>query len=471
MKPFLDEDFLLQTSTAKALYHNFSSHMPIFDHHCHLHVKDIAADLIYDNLTQIWIKRDQCKWRIMRANSIPEKLITGDADDFEKFTAWAATVPMTLRNPIFHWAHMELKRPFGISNILLNPETARQIYDKCSEMLQSEEFSARNILKMMNVKVICTTNDPVEHLENHIMIRENKNFDIKVLPCFCPDMAMTAENPQAFNEWVNRLESATNIDINSHEKFIQALTERHDFFHKCGCRISNHCLETAYSEDYREREIKFCFELLRSNKSLNRIKMHKFKSAMLVEFARMDAEKNWIQQYNLGALHNTNNTSVLQQFGLDSGYDSIGNFEIARPLFKLINTLAFQKILPKTILYFLNSRDTELIANMCSNFQDSNIPGKIQFGFGYWFNDHKDGIERQINAISTTGLLSRFIGMPSDSKSLLSYSRHEYFRRILCNLIGNDVEKGEIPFDLELLGKLIRDISFNNALSYFRIEL
>ncbi len=469
MKPFLDKDFLLQSDTAKQLYHDFSSQMPIFDYHCHLAVKDIAVNLTYDNLTHLWIDRDHHKWRAMRANGVPEKLITGDSDDFDKFNAWAATVPMTLRNPLFHLTHMELKHPFGISNILLNPQTARQIYDKCTEMLQNDEFSARGLLKQMNVKVIYTSDDPVDSLEHHLQIEEDKNFHIKVLPCFRPDMAMSAEDPETFNQWVDRLESVTDIHINSYDKFIEALAKRHDFFHKCGCRLSDHGLETAYSEDYQDREIKLCFELLRSSKPINRIKMLKFKSAMIVEFARMAAQKNWIQQYHLGALRNTN-TLAAQQFGLDSGYDSIGDFEIARPLAKLLDTLAFHAILPKTILYVLNPSDNELIASMCGNFQDNHIPGKIQFGSSSWFNNQRHGIERQINAISNIGLLGRFVGMPTDSKNLLSYSRSEYFRRVMCNLIGNDVENGELPSDSELLGKLVQDISYNNALNYFNIK-
>ncbi|MGD9211882.1 MAG: glucuronate isomerase [Desulfobacteraceae bacterium] len=466
MKPFLNDDFLLQTSTAKRLYHSFARQMPIFDYHCHLPVREIAEDINFTNMTHIWLDGDHYKWRAMRANGIPEKFITGNADDYEKFAAWAATVPKTLRNPLYHWAHMELKHPFGITDKLLSPRTAAKIYETCNGMLQTEEFSTRNLLKQMNVKVVCTTDDPVDTLEHHTKIREDLTFDIKVLPCFRPDKAMAIEEPEAFNIWVEQLEAVTDIDIDNFTSFIEAIEKRHDFFHSCGCRLSDHGLKYPYAEDYRDGEVKLSFELLRLGKPLNRIKLLKFKSAMLVHFARMDAQKGWAQQYHLGALRN-NNTLALRHIGPDSGYDSIGDYEIAQPLARLLDTLSMKNILPKTILYCLNPRDNELMATMIGNFQDGKIPGKMQFGSGWWFNDQKDGIERQINALSNMGLLSRFVGMLTDSRSFLSYSRHEYFRRVLCNLIGNDVENGELPADFDLLGEMIQDICYNNAVEYF----
>jgi glucuronate isomerase len=470
MKPFLNDDFLLQTGTAKRLYHDFAAGMPIFDYHCHLPVQAIADDIHFSNLTHIWLDGDHYKWRAMRANGIPENLITGDADDVDKFAAWAATVPMTLRNPLFHWTHMELKRPFGITNMLLGPETARRIYDTCTDLLQSPEFSARGLLKQMNVKVLCTTDDPADSLADHIKIREERSFNIKILPCFRPDKAMAAESPEAFNTWVDQLAAAADMHINNYTAFLEAIAKRHDFFHACGCRISDHGLEQPYAEDYREREIKFSFELLRSGKPLNRIKLLKFKSAMLVELARLDAQKGWTQQYHFGALRNIN-TLAFGQFGPDSGYDAIGDFEIAQPLAKLLDILAMENALPKTILYVLNPRDNDLATAMLGAFQDGSAPGKMQLGAAWWFNDQKAGMEQQINALSNNGLLSRFVGMLTDSRSFLSFPRHEYFRRILCNLLGNDVENGELPDEMNLLGRMVQDISYNNAVNYFGIEI
>lgn len=470
MKPFIDDDFLLATHTAKQLYHDVACHMPIFDYHCHLPVKEIADNINFENLTHIWLNGDHYKWRAMRTNGIDEKFITGDADDYEKFTAWAATVPMTLRNPLYHWTHMELKRPFGITDTLLGPSTAKEIYEACTRMLQTEAFSTRGLMKRANVKVVCTTDDPVDTLEHHIQIREDRSFDINVLPCFRPDKAMAAESPEAFNAWTNQLEAATNIDICSFDNFLKAIEKRHDYFHACGCRLSDHGLEQPYAEEYRRREINFCFELLRSGKTLTPVKLLKFKSAMMIELARMDARKDWTQQFHFGALRNTN-TPAFRKLGPDTGYDVIGDFSIAGPLTGFLDNLTLKGILPKTILYVLNPRDNEMIASIIGAFQDGSVPGKIQFGSGWWFNDQKDGMERQINALSNLGLLSRFVGMLTDSRSFLSYSRHEYFRRVLCNLIGNDVENGELPYDMDLLGKMIQDICYNNAVAYFGIDI
>lgn len=469
MKPFLSDDFLLRTDTAIHLYHDYAGPMPICDYHCHLPVKEIADDINFENLTHIWLDGDHYKWRAMRTNGIPEKFITGDADDYEKFAAWAATVPMTLRNPLYHWTHMELKRPFGISDILLGPRTAKKIYDACTQMLLTNAFSTRNLLRRMNVRVVCTTDDPIDSLEHHQRLRKDPDFDIKVLPCFRPDKAMAAESPAEFNTWTDQLEAVTDTDIRCFDNFIDAIEKRHDLFHECGCRLSDHGIEEPYAEAYRKREINLSFELLRSGHSLSRVKLLKFKSAMLVELARMDARKGWTQQYHIGALRNAN-TLAFRKLGPDSGYDAIGDFKIARSLAALLDVLTLEEILPKTILYVLNPGDNELAASLTGAFQDGSVPGKIQFGSGWWFNDQKEGIERQLNALSNMGLLSRFVGMLTDSRSFLSYSRHEYFRRVLCNLIGRDVENGELPNDMELLGKMVRDISYNNAVAYFDFE-
>lgn len=466
-KKFINDNFLLKTKTAKVLYHKHAKKMPIFDYHCHLPVKQIADDVNFQNLTQVWLYGDHYKWRAMRSNGVDERYCTGDATDYEKFLAWAKTVPYTIRNPLYHWTHLELARYFGIYDIL-NEESAKSIYDRASEMLRTKEFSVRNLLKKMNVKIVCTTDDPVDSLEHHIKIKKD-NFEVKVLPTFRPDKGMAVESQSSFNEWVDKLEKASGVEIKDYNSYIEAIKERHDFFHQIGCRISDHGIETAYAEDYTEKEIKDIFKKIRSKKELEKEEILKFKSAMMIEFALMDHSKGWVQQLHFGALRN-NNTRLFKKLGPDTGFDSIGDFEIARPLSKFLDKLDQENKLPKTILYNLNPRDNELMATMIGNFQDGTIPGKMQFGSGWWFLDQKDGMEKQMNALSNLGLLSRFIGMLTDSRSFLSYPRHEYFRRILCNLLGNDVENGEIPNDMKLLGSIVEDICFNNVMNYLRVD-
>ncbi len=470
MKPFLSEDFLLQTETAKLLYHNYAENMPIFDYHCHLPVEEIADDRNFENLTRIWLNGDHYKWRAMRANGIEEHFITGKAGDYEKFEAWAATAPKTLRNPLYHWTHLELKRYFDISDKLLNSDTAGEIYDTCSEMLQTKTFSTRGILQRMNVKVVCTTDDPVDTLAHHQHIKADQSFSIKVLPAFRPDKAMGVESPEAFNQWVDKLEAAADVHINDYTSFLEALEKRHAFFHEMGCRLSDHGIECPYAADYSLSDISRFFSDIRQGRPLQPEEILQFKSAMLVVFAQMDAEKSWTQQFHLGALRNTN-TNAMQALGPDTGYDSIGDFEIARPLAKFLDTLDRDGKLAKTIMYNLNPRDHELIATMMGNFQDATVPGKMQFGSGWWYNDQKDGIEQQLNVLSNMGLLSRFVGMLTDSRSFLSYPRHEYFRRVLCSLLGDDVENGELPHDIELIGNMVKDICYRNAVDYFGIEV
>jgi glucuronate isomerase len=470
MKPFLSQDFLLQTETAKTLYHDYAEDMPIFDYHCHLPIKEIAENKNFENLTQIWLYGDHYKWRAMRADGVAERLITGDASDYEKFEAWAATVPRTLRNPLYHWTHLELKRYFGIENKLLNPDTAREIYDTCTRLLQTEAFSTRSILQKMNVRVVCTTDDPLDSLEYHRQIKQDQSFAVVVLPAFRPDKAMAVELPAAFNDWVDRLESVADISIHNYASFLQALCKRHDFFHEAGCRLSDHGIESTYAEEYAPGEVSHLFEKVRSGEMLQPSEILKLKSDVLIELATMDAEKGWTQQFHLGALRNTN-SRAMQQLGPDTGYDSIGDFDIARPLARFLDKLEQQNNLAKTIIYNMNPNDNELIAAMIGSFQDGSIPGKMQFGSGWWFNDQKDGIEKQINALSNAGLLSRFVGMLTDSRSFLSYPRHEYFRRVLCNLLGTDMENGELPPDMEMIGGLVKDICWHNAVNYFGIEV
>ncbi len=464
MKKFMDENFLLQTETAQKLYYEHAAKMPIFDYHCHVPPKEIAEDKQFENITQIWLYGDHYKWRAMRANGVNERFCTGDASDWEKFEKWAETVPNTLRNPLYHWTHLELKLFFGIDK-LLNPYTAKEIWDECNAKLQTYEYSVRNIIRKANVHTICTTDDPVDSLEYHRQIKAD-NFEVAVLPAWRPDKAMAVENTSAFNRYADQLAEVSGISTGNFSDFMDALEKRHQFFHENGCRLSDHGLETIVAEEFTEEEIGEIFQKIRSGTDLEKMEIAKFKSYMLIEFGLMDHSRGWTQQFHLGALRN-NNTRLFKALGPDTGFDSIGDFEIGRPLSRFLDKLDMENKLTKTILYNLNPRDNELFATMIGNFQDGSVPGKMQFGSGWWFLDQKDGMEKQINALSNMGLLSRFVGMLTDSRSFLSYSRHEYFRRTLCNLIGNDVENGEIPNDMELLGQMVENICFNNAKEYF----
>jgi glucuronate isomerase len=466
---FIHKDFLLQTDTARHLYHEHAAKMPIFDYHCHLPVQQVADDIQFKNLTQIWLYGDHYKWRAMRTNGVDERFCTGDASDWEKFEKWAQTVPHCLRNPLYHWTHMELKRPFGISDKLLGPQTAKEIYDKCNELLQTPQFSTRGIMRQMNVKVVCTTDDPIDDLRHHKKIAAD-GFEVKVYPAWRPDKGMAVENVKAVNEWIDKLGHAADIVINNFSDYLQALRKRHDYFHANGCRLSDHGIETAYADDYTDSEIKKIFDKIRGGKDLDGSEILKFKSAMMHEFGLMDGEKGWVQQLHMGALRN-NNSRLFKSLGPDTGLDSIGDFEIGRALVKFLDRLDLRKRLPKTILYNLNPRDNELLATIMGSFQDGSAPGKMQFGSAWWFLDQKDGMEKQMTALSNMGLLSRFVGMLTDSRSFLSYPRHEYFRRILCNILGNDVENGLIPKDMKLLGQMVENICFNNAQNYFGMKI
>jgi len=467
---FITEDFLLQNDAAVTLYHEYARDLPIIDYHCHLPPKQIADDHRFENLTQIWLYGDHYKWRAMRANGVPERYCTGDASDFEKFQKWAETVPYTLRNPLYHWTHLELKRPFGISDRLLCPETAEGIWEECNAKLAEDDFSCRGIMQQMNVALVCTTDDPTDSLAYHAVIAADSSFAIRVLPAFRPDKAMTVDSPELFNAWVDRLSEAAEVDVQDYEAFMEALRKRHDFFHSMGCRLSDHGISTFYAEDYTQSEINTVFRRIRRGNDLREEEILKFKSAMLYEFAGLDHEKNWTQQYHFGALRN-NNTRQFEVLGPDMGYDSIGDFDVARPLVRFLDRLDRNGRLTRTILYNLNPRDNDLVATMVGNFQDGPQPGKMQFGSGWWFLDQKDGIEKQLESLSNQGLLSRFVGMLTDSRSFLSYTRHEYFRRILCNLLGTEMEQGLLPNDPELIGRMVRDISYDNAAGYFGFDL
>lgn len=464
MKPFLNEDFLLQNTTAKVLFHQFAAEQPIIDYHNHLLPEQIAEDKQFDNITQIWLYGDHYKWRAMRAHGIDEKYITGDASDEEKFLKWAETVPYTMRNPLYHWTHLELQRYFGVTE-LLNEHSAKRIYDHCSALLKTKEFSVRNLLIKMKVEVLCTTDDPTDSLEFHKKIKDS-GFKIKVLPTFRPDKAMAIDQPENLLNYLKKLEEISGIIIQNWENFKTALKNRHDFFEEMGCKLSDHGLEKIESVDFKEEDIPKIFDKILRKESISPVENRQFKSAMLIYFAKLDHQKGWTQQFHLGALRD-NNSRLLKSLGPDTGFDSIGDFNQAESLSKFLNTLDTSNQLTKTILYNLNPRDNELFAAMIGNFQDGTIQGKMQYGSGWWFLDQKDGMEKQINALSNMGLLSHFVGMLTDSRSFLSFPRHEYFRRILCNLIGRDIENGELPQDIPWLGKLVSDISYNNAAKFF----
>lgn len=464
MKDFLDKDFLLKTATAKRLFHDYAAEMPIIDYHCHLSPKDIAEDRIFNNIAEVWLHGDHYKWRAMRTNGIHESYCTGEKTDFEKFEQWAATVPYTMRNPLYHWTHMELQRYFNVTE-QLNPANAKAVYDHCSALLQTKEFSVRNLLRKMKVKLVCTTDDPVDSLEFHKAMQD-EGADIRMVPAFRPDMAMNVGNTEAFLHYIKKVELAAGLKVHAFEDYLMALKSRHDFFAQMGCRVSDHGLEEIYADEYTSEEIIIIFDRLLKGETICVKCQRQFKSAMLVHFAEWDHEKGWVQQFHLGALRN-NNTRMLTQLGADTGWDSIGTFDQGRALSKFLNGLDTRDKLTKTILYNLNPADNEVMATMVGNFNDGTVPGKIQFGSGWWFLDQKDGIIRQLNALSNMGLLSRFVGMLTDSRSFLSFPRHEYFRRILCDLIGTEVEEGELPNDIEWLGKMIQDICYNNNVNYF----
>jgi glucuronate isomerase len=464
MKQFLGDDFLLNTKTAERLYHEYAAPLPVLDYHCHLPPQLIAADRRFENMTEIWLNGDHYKWRAMRANGVNEEYITGKKSDWEKFQEWAATVPYTLRNPLYHWTHLELKRYFKIDSIL-NQDSAKEIFETCNGKLQTPGYSVRNLLKLMRVELVCSTDDPTDSLEHHLKLKK-ESFEIRVLPAFRPDNALTIDDPDFFNQYLKELEKASDLTINSYKTYLDALKSRHEFFHASGCRLSDHGLEQLVSESVTDTETRAIFDKARKGGRPDPKEADKFKTAVLLQLAEWDHEKGWVQQFHLGALRN-NNSRMLSTLGPNTGFDSIGDFRQGRALSGFLNALDKKNRLAKTILYNVNPSDNELMATMIGNFNDGSVAGKIQWGSAWWFMDQKEGITRQLNALSNMGLLSRFIGMVTDSRSFLSYPRHEYFRRILCDLIGTEIENGELPNDISWTGKLIQDICYHNAKHYF----
>jgi glucuronate isomerase len=473
MGAFLEEDFLLSTEASRRLYHEYAKGLPIFDYHCHLPVAEVAANRGFENLTAVWLAGDHYKWRAMRASGVEERLITGDAPDWDKFAAWAETVPYTVRNPLYHWTHMELKDPFGIDDKLLSPATAREIYDHCNALLSRKEFRARGLMEHFNVKVVCTTDDPTDDLSHHRGLADEVkggSFGIKVLPAFRPDRAMAVEKPKDFITWVVKLEKSADLLIGDYQSFLEALRRRHRYFHASGCRLSDHGIERPYAAEYTEKEVAGIFEKARAGGRLVAEEILKFKSAVLFELAVMDGEAGWTQQFHFGALRN-NNSRMFAAVGPDTGFDAMGDFEFAGPLVRFFDRLEGAGKLARTILYTLNPRDNEMAASILGSFQDGFVAGKMQLGSAWWFNDQIDGMRRQMEALSNIGLISRFVGMLTDSRSFLSYPRHDYFRRLLCDIFGRDVNAGLLPADFAHLGGIVRDICWNNAVRYFGIPV
>jgi glucuronate isomerase len=467
MKKFMDENFLLDNDIAIKLYHDFAKDMPIIDYHCHLSPKEIAENKSYKNITEIWLGGDHYKWKAMRSNGIDEDFILGDAEDKEKFLKWAETVPYTIGNPLYHWTHLELQRFFGIDTIL-DPESAEGIWEKCNELLQKDEFKVRELIKKSNVKVICTTDDPIDTLEYHKAIAQDTSFDVKVLPAFRPDKAINLDK-EDFAAWINKLGEVVGREINTLDALEEALKERILHFDSLGCKESDHALDPVIFEKADDEEINDIFIKALRQEELTSSDIQKYKTHILLFFGREYARLGWVMQLHIGAIRNVN-SRMMRMVGPDTGFDTIGDYVFAEALAKFLDALDTTDELPKTILYCMNPRDNEVLATMIGSFQGGGIPGKMQFGSGWWFNDQKDGMLRQMITLSNMGLLSRFVGMLTDSRSFLSYTRHEYFRRILCNLLGGWVDRGELPNDMELLGKIVKDICYNNANRYFEFN-
>jgi len=465
---FIHDDFLLTNETARRLFHEYAEEQPILDYHCHLPPADLARNRQFANLFEIWLEGDHYKWRAMRANGVDECFCTGDADPYQKFLAWARTVPNTLRNPLYHWTHLELKRYFGIDE-LLDESSARRIWDRANELLATDELRAQGILAKFHVTALCTTDDPTDDLAAHQALAAS-GLATKVFPCFRPDKALNVHLPELFNPWVAKLESSSGVSIGSFGDFVAALRRRHDFFHQMGSRLSDHGLNFAFGDFCDEKEAARIFDHARRGQAAAPAEQARFATYLMLEFGRWNAAKGWTGQLHLGARRNVN-TRRYGALGPDTGFDSIGDWPQAESLARYLDRLDQENALPKMVLYNLNPADNYLFATMIGNFQDGSVPGKIQFGSGWWFLDQKEAMTWQMNALSNCGLISRFIGMITDSRSFMSYPRHEYFRRVLCDLFGRDMEAGELPDSEELVGPMIRAICYHNARQLLGLEI
>ena len=463
---FIHEDFLLETPQSRRLYHVHAEGLPLIDYHCHLSPREIAEDIRWPDIATLWLGGDHYKWRAMRTAGVEERFITGDASPWEKFEKYAQTMPKLLRNPLYHWSHLELARYFGIGDILLGPATAREVFDRCNEMLAQPGFSAREFMERSNVEVLCTTDDPVDSLEYHRTIAADKKFPIRVLPTWRPDKALQVDKPEAFSAWIDQLEKSSGVTISKLDDLLFALQQRHDFFAERGCRLSDRGLDTVWAEECTPADAAAIFERARRGQPVSPAEAVRYKSFLLHELAVMDAAKGWTMQIHYGAQRN-NNTRMFGQLGPDTGFDSIADLPVAAAMARHFDRLDSIGALPKTIIYNLNPRDNEVVATMLGNYQDGITAGKMQFGSGWWFLDQLDGMTRQIEALSQMGLLSCFVGMLTDSRSFLSYTRHEYFRRLLCNILGRDMQRGLIPDDEGLVGPMVRAICYDNARNYF----
>jgi glucuronate isomerase len=469
VKRFIHEDFLLETETARRLYHEVAAPLPIIDYHCHLPADQIAQNHRFRSITEIWLDGDHYKWRAMRANGEPERLCTGDGSDWEKFSAWARTVPATLRNPLYHWTHLELAFPFGVRDRLLNPDTARGIFDACNERLKEPAFTTQGLLEQYRVKVVCTTDDPVDSLEHHIAHGKSPKAT-RLLPTWRPDMAMAVRDLGAYNAWLGRLEATSGVAVSNYSSLLDALDRRHAFFHEVGCRLSDRGLDIVPDVTCTAERAQGVFDKARRGQELSVEEGEALRWRLLHDLAVLDHGRGWVMQLHIGALRSVN-TRMVSAVGANTGFDSIGDALIAGPLARWLDAIDQHDRLPKTVFYNLNPRDNEMIATMAGNFQDGSVPGKMQYGSSWWFLDQLDGMEKQMNALSNMGLLSRFVGMLTDSRSFLSYSRHEYFRRLLCNMLGNDVRRGLLPDEGGLLTSLVKAVSFGNAREYFGFDV
>jgi glucuronate isomerase len=470
MGSFLTEDFLLHTEVARRLYHDYAAKLPIYDYHCHLSPAAIAEDARFSNITDVWLAGDHYKWRAMRANGVDERLITGAATPREKFQAWAETVPATIGNPLYQWTHQELQKPFGIDDLVLDGKTAEEVWNRSSDLLATPEFSARGIISGMNVRFICTTDDPLDDLQYHRALADDASFTTRVLPAFRPDKAIHIEQTDQFRAWTDQLQKLVGRELTRFEDFLGALEERLDYFHELGARISDHAMVVPPFREASVSALNTIYSSARGGATPDDDRVEMFQTAVIQHLGRAYARRGWVMQFHIGALR-SNSTRMFGLLGPDTGFDSTNDLPIAAPLNRLLDSLDVTGELPRTILYSLCANHNDVLATTIGNFQDGSVPGKMQFGSGWWFNDQKDGMLKQMTSLANMGLLSRFVGMLTDSRSFLSYTRHEYFRRILCGLLGDLVEAGEAPRDMGLLGSIVQDISWNNAVAYFGIPL